>query len=50
MIIETIFWIIFVSTTRAIAKIFERLHDVLYGPYLELRPATRAVAYISESN
>ena len=36
MIIETIFGIIFVSTTRVIAKIFERRHDVLYGPYLRV--------------
>jgi hypothetical protein len=34
MIAETIFWMIFVGASRAIAKTYERRCDVLYGPYV----------------
>jgi hypothetical protein len=34
MLIETIFSIALIATTRTIAKIYDRRRDVLYGPYL----------------
>lgn len=34
MIAETVFWIVFVSATRAIAQNYERRRDVLYGSYI----------------
>jgi hypothetical protein len=34
MIAETIFWMIFIGASRAIAKTYERRCDVLYGPYV----------------
>jgi hypothetical protein len=33
MIFEVTFWIAFILASRAIAKIYYRRRDVLYGPY-----------------
>jgi hypothetical protein len=37
MLIETIFSIALIATTRTIAGIYDRRRDVLYGPYLRMR-------------
>jgi hypothetical protein len=37
MLIETIFSIALIATTRTIAKFYDRRRDVLYGPYLKMR-------------
>jgi hypothetical protein len=34
MIFEAGFWLALVAATRAIAKIYYRRRDVLYGPYI----------------
>jgi hypothetical protein len=36
MIFEAGFWLALVAATRAIAKIYCRRRDVLYGPYIEV--------------
>jgi hypothetical protein len=35
MILEVTFWIAFIAGSRAIAKLFSRRSDVLYGSYCE---------------
>ena len=35
MILEVTFWIAFIAVSRAIAKLFSRRSDVLYGSYCE---------------
>jgi hypothetical protein len=37
MIFEVTFWIAFILASRAIAKIYYRRRDVLYGPYRAAR-------------
>jgi hypothetical protein len=38
VIFEVTFWIAFVLASRAIAKIYYRRRDVLYGPYRATAP------------